>query len=99
MSSCGKKPGWAKPALAKIAAAEHCHGSSPCPSHFPGKGTEADVSAEARERKNKLLNHIKEKQNKQTSFNLKVLCCQKDLGVLSIKTAFHFNDKKNDFPN
>lgn len=50
-------------------------GSAPCPSHFPGIGTEADVTAQ-KQRKEKQASepHLK---THQTSFNLLVLCSQK----------------------
>ena len=45
-----------------------CHSSSPCPSHFPGKWTEADVTAQ-KQRKRKTSFWITKRKNKtKTNF-------------------------------
>lgn len=98
MSSCGNKPSWAKPALAKTAAAAATTVPvpSPTPPIFLASGQSWCNRTEAREKKNKLLSHTKERKTHQkTSFNLKVLCFQKDQDILSLKIVFHFNDKKH----
>ena len=90
MSSCGNKPGGAKTALAKRALLPLPQ-LQPLPLPFPWQVDRSWCNCtEAKKTKNKLLNHKKEKQ-KRTSFKV---CSQKALDVLSLKIAFHFNDKK-----